>query len=109
MDKAAMVNNLIEKLGASCRIVSSTSAPGTPQSLLAQLEVLTQDRWFPIVTYEVHQHVSIRRELKSGGQWITTSIEMPAATAQVFLDNDFRTNWERYTSRILQEAPTNGK
>src|SRR5262249_12150060 len=61
MDKTVMVNNLIEKLGASCRIVSRTLPQGESKSFLSQLEVLANDRWLPIVTYEVHDEVSIRR------------------------------------------------
>ena len=101
MDKTVMVNNLIERLGASCRIVSRTLPQGNSKSVVSQLEVLADDHWLPIVMYEVHDEVSIRRELKPGNHWVTTSIEMPAARAQALLSDDLKANWEHYVSRVL--------
>ena len=92
----------VQQLSEVCRLIKSrVSRGGSNFSDRAQLEVRKEDRWVPILTYEVSEYGSLRHEVLPTGGTKSMQIDLPMQFAQDMVDNDLATNWMSYCRRFL--------
>lgn len=66
-----------------------------------KLEVQRNNRWAPVVTYEIYDDVSLRHEFKLDGTKKTIRIDLPPSAVRELAQNDLSGNWKNYTERFL--------
>jgi hypothetical protein len=66
-----------------------------------RLEVQRNNRWTPVVTYEIYDDVSLRHEFKLDGTKKTIRIDLPPSAVKELAQNDLSSNWKNYSERFL--------
>ncbi len=67
----------------------------------AQLEMLINGVWYPVIFYEVFPQGSVRHEYSPGGKRKSVRIDLPPATVQELADNDLASKWLAYCRQYL--------
>lgn len=89
----------IEDLSENCRLVKFNG-----EGFVTRIELLREDKWVPVVTYEIFDDVSMRHEHLPEGRKRSVRIDLPPAAATELASNDLTANWQQYCSKF-DKAP----
>ncbi|MBS2005332.1 MAG: hypothetical protein JST44_27720, partial [Cyanobacteria bacterium SZAS LIN-5] len=90
-----------EQLSDICRMVKSQVKRNVSELTRSQLEVLRDNEWIPILSYEVSDSSSMRHEYLANGTKRSIMIDLPASAASEMIQNDLASNWLTYTKKFL--------
>ncbi len=79
------------------------TARGQLIAFTVQLEVLTEDRWQPVVRYDTAHSYAHRDLYRKKGPQLKTPLGMDFKTARTFAQDDVLKNWMRYKQLFLEE------
>jgi hypothetical protein len=74
----------------------------------AQLEVLHQETWYPVIFYEVFPQGAVRHEYVGAGKRKSVKMDLPPSAVQELADNDLINNWEAYCKRFVSQLTAPG-
>ena len=75
-----------------------------------QLEVLIEDKWYPVIRYDTSHGFFHRDYIRSDGTVEKTEINVnDFKEALTFSENDIKANWKFYREKFLQEVKQNDR
>jgi hypothetical protein len=86
-------------------MIRSVVEEGEHKRSLSQLEVLTDNIWVPVVTYEISDAGSLRHQYSFDGSHVSMPIDLPASAIEELVTNDLRSNWRNYYNHFCQHLP----
>jgi len=66
-----------------------------------QLQVLIDEVWTPVLSYEVGHDSSVRHEYSRDGRKKTIKIDLPSGAVGEMVTNELTSNWLDYCQRYL--------
>jgi len=74
-----------------------------------QYETMIQEKWYPVVRYDMSHRFAHRDLMNMKGESVKTPFfAQDYADALTFAEDDLKTNWEIYKERFLREAGVHG-
>jgi hypothetical protein len=96
-----ILESTTEQLSDNCRMVKSQVKRNVSELTRSQLEVLRDNEWIPILSYEVSNASSMRHEYLANGTKRSIMIDLPASAASEMIQNDLASNWLTYSKKFL--------
>jgi hypothetical protein len=94
-------NRLVKVLNDTCRLVKTEREVNGKVAVYQLLEVLHEQEWMPVLSYELGQEASVRHEYSKDGRKKTIKIDLPTGTAGEMIENELSQNWLDYCNRYL--------
>ena len=98
---AIEVSRDIESLNPSCRLVKTERELDGERFFCQQLQVLIDEDWTPVLSYEVGHESSVRHEYSRDGRKKTIKIDLPSGAVGEMVTNELTANWLDYCQRYL--------
>jgi len=77
------------------------------KKLLTRLEILRGHDWVPVLSYEISDSVSQRRQFSADGNYTSVPIDLPKTAIEELVVNDMRSNWRNYCNEYLESFLNN--
>lgn len=94
-------NYTIQQLSETARLVHIKDAGVSNSALGSRLEVLKDNQWRPVVSYEIYPDIALRHEFSLDGKKRTVRIDLPPASVQELAENELSNNWSQYCQKYL--------
>jgi len=97
------VEQFIEKLSDTCRLVQFGSEKDRAHGTRLQLEVQKDDQWIAVIAYEMKGNRSVRHEYSlDGSKKKSIKMDLPPAALNELVHNDLASNWKDYCKKFLE-------
>ncbi|MBK9143893.1 MAG: LysM peptidoglycan-binding domain-containing protein [Candidatus Melainabacteria bacterium] len=97
------VEQFIEKLSDTCRLVQFGSEKDRAHGTRLQLEVQKDDQWIAVIAYEMKGSRSVRHEYSlDGAKKKSIKMDLPPAALNELVHNDLASNWKDYCKKFLE-------
>jgi hypothetical protein len=95
-EKSEEPSKQITMLADRCRTTRSGEQRGGSVPYTLNLEILNNNQWISIISYEVTAEASWRYETTPSGSRKGRQVHLPARLAKQMAENDINKNWRQY-------------
>ncbi len=92
---------LIQTLNETCRLIKMDREVSGRMIAYHHLEVLHENEWVPVLSYEFGQESSMRHEYSKDGRKKSIKIDLPAGAVGEMVENELSQKWQDYCNRYL--------